>query len=155
MRHITFHTIPAGDSFAIRLASMAAASTSVLGIPLKSNPPSVSLINAAAFLQASKLRGSQSFQIFLSDLSESTQLCKASLDKDNTDLSNIPSEYHDFADVFSESQANTLALHCSYDLKINLEEGMSPLWGPIYSLSQNELLALHEFIEENLQTGFI
>ena len=71
------------------------------------------------------------------------------------DLSNIPPEYHDYADVFSETQANSLAPHRPYDLKINLDEGTSPPWGPIYSLSQSELLALREFIEENIRIGFI
>ena len=51
------------------------------------------------------------------------------------DLSSIPSEYHDYADVFSKSEANTLPPHRPYDLKINLEEGTSPPLGPIYSLS--------------------
>ena len=61
---------------------------------------------------------------------------------ESVDLSGIPEDYHDFADVFSKVKANTLALHCLYDLKINLEEGKTPLHGPIYSLSQTELCAL-------------
>ena len=40
-------------------------------------------------------------------------------------------------------------------LKINLEEGAQPLVGPIYSLSASEQEALKDFIEENLNTGFI
>ncbi|KAJ3487209.1 hypothetical protein NLI96_g3698 [Meripilus lineatus] len=122
---------------------------------LSSTPPSISLVNAAAFLRASKLEGSNSFCILLSDLSISTSICKVLLEKDQPDLSNIPHEYYNFADVLSESQANTLALHHLYDLKINLDEGVSPLWELIYSLSQDELHALCEFIEENLCTGFI
>jgi len=45
--------------------------------------------------------------------------------------------------------------HNTYDLKINLEEGAQPLVGPIYSLLASEQEALKEFIEENLNTGFI
>jgi len=71
------------------------------------------------------------------------------------DLSNVPSEYHEFADVFSKTKAEVLPPHCPYDLKINLEEGAQPLVGPIYSLSASEQEALKEFIEENLNTGFI
>jgi len=40
-------------------------------------------------------------------------------------------------------------------LKINLEEGAQPLVGPIYSLLASEQEDLKEFIEENLNTGFI
>jgi len=71
------------------------------------------------------------------------------------DLSNVPSEYHKFADVFSKTKAETLPPHCLYDLKINLEEGAQPLVGPIYSLLTSEQEALKEFIEENLNMGFI
>ena len=123
--------------------------------PTVSAPPSISIINAAAFLRASKLPGSHSFRIHLSDVSNSASARKAKLEEDPVDLSNIPPEYHDFADVFSETQANNLAPHCPYNLKINLEEGASLPWGPIYSLFQSELQALHDFIEENLCSGFI
>ena len=156
LRRITFPPSLQGEppqTSADAPACMAAASAT--SAPPSSAPPSISLINAAAFLRASKLEGSNSFRILLSDISASASARKASLEKDQPDLSNIPPEYHDFADVFSESQANTLAPHRPYDLKINLDEGASPPWGPIYSLSQDELRTLREFIEENLRTGFI
>jgi len=70
-------------------------------------------------------------------------------------ISNVPSEYHEFANVFSKTKAETLPPHHPYDLKINLEEGAQPLVGPIYSLSASEQEALKEFIEENLNTSFI
>src|SRR6266404_6821430 len=70
-------------------------------------------------------------------------------------LSRVPQEYHKFCDVFSGEKANALAPHWPYDLKINLEEGMKPFHRPIYSLSPLELTALREFLEENVQNGFI
>jgi len=71
------------------------------------------------------------------------------------DLSNVPSEYHEFADVFSKTKAEVLLPHCPYDLKINLEKGVQPLVGPIYLLSASEQEALKKFIEENLNMDFI
>ena len=71
------------------------------------------------------------------------------------DLMSLPEEYHDFVDVFSKSKAGKLAKHQPYDLKITLDEGTVPPFGPIYSLSQEELAALRKFIDENLPTGFI
>jgi len=71
------------------------------------------------------------------------------------DLSNVPSKYHKFANIVSKTKAKVLTSHCSYDLKINLEEGAQPPVGPIYSLSASEQEALKEFIEKNLNTGFI
>jgi len=72
-----------------------------------------------------------------------------------SDLSNVPSEYHEFADIFNKTKAEVLPLHYPYNLKINLEEGAQPLVGPIYSLLASEQEALKEFIEENLNIGFI
>jgi len=117
-----------------------------------SKQPNITIIDAAAFLCTSKLLGSYNFKLCLYSLdiqANSIKLSKAS------DLSNIPSEYHKFANVFSKTKAKTLLSHCPYDLKINLEEGIQPPVGPIYSLSASEQEALKKFIEENLNMGFI
>ncbi len=71
------------------------------------------------------------------------------------DMADVPAEYHDFADVFSDSLSEKLPEHRPYDLKINIEEGTSPPLGPIYSLLESKLKALHEFIDNNLHSGFI
>ena len=110
------------------------------------------MISTAAFLHASKLLGSHNFELCLCSLdiqANSTKLAET------PDLSNVPSEYHKFANVFNKTKAEVLTPHYPYDLKINLEEGAQPPVGPIYSLSALEQEALKEFIEENLNTGFI
>ncbi len=71
------------------------------------------------------------------------------------DMMDVPAEYHDFADVFSDTLSEKLPEHRPYNLKINIEEGTSPPLGPIYSLSESELKALREFIDDNLRSGFI
>jgi len=103
-------------------------------------------------LHTSKLLGSHNFELCLCSLdiqANSTKLAEA------PNLSNVPSEYHKFANVFSKTKAKVLAPHRPYDLKINLEEDAQPSVGPIYSLSASEQEALKEFIEKNLNTGFI
>jgi len=110
------------------------------------------MIGAAAFLHVSKLLGSYNFKLCLcsSDIqANSTKLAET------PDLSNVPSEYHEFANVFSKTKAEVLTSHYPYDLKINLGEGARSLVGPIYSLSVSEQEALKEFIKENLNMGFI
>ena len=72
-----------------------------------------------------------------------------------SDLSNVSSKYHEFTNVFSKTKAEVLTPYCPYDLKINLEEDAQPPVGPIYSLSVSEQEALKEFIEKNLNMGFI
>ena len=103
-------------------------------------------------MYTSKLLGSHNFELCLH--SSDIQANSAKL-AETPDLSNILSEYHEFANVFSMTKAEILPPHRPYDLKINLEEGAQPPVGPIYSLSASEQEALKEFIEENLNMGFI
>ena len=114
-----------------------------------SSPPHISMVNAAAYIRACKLTGSQTFKILASSFSE------APPPPPDPDLSNIPEEYHDFADVFSKSKSDKLPEHRPYDLKINLQDGTEPPLGAMYSLSQVELEALRTFIDENLNAGMI
>ena len=70
-------------------------------------------------------------------------------------ISSIAVENHKFRDVFSKTSADTLLAHQLYDLKIKLEEGATPLFGLIYSLSLYKLWTLREFINKHLAYGFI
>jgi hypothetical protein len=67
----------------------------------------------------------------------------------------LPSEFRDFADVFSPKEAERLPPHRPYDHNIKLQEGKSPPFGPLYSMSRDELKTLKEWLEENLRKGFI
>jgi len=102
-------------------------------------------------MYVSKLLGSSKFQLCLYSLNIQANSAKLA---EVPDLSNILSEYHEFADVFSKTKIEILATHCPYDLQINLE-GAQPLVGPIYSLLASKQEVLKEFIEENLNIGFI
>ena len=99
--------------------------------------PKVSFINAAAFACLSKMDNNQVYQLFLSD--------KTAPDDDPVNMTGILPDYHKVTDIFSKTPTSTHALHWPYDLKIELEEGTSPPFGPIYSLSQSELKSLQEF----------
>ena len=78
------------------------------------------IIGTAVFLCTSKLLDSYNFELCLcsSDIqANSAKLAEAS------DLSNVPFEYHEFANIFSKTKAEVLTPYCPYDLKINLKEG--------------------------------
>ena len=83
----------------------------------------------------------------------------AILDEIDEDVAEIrrllPKAYHEYLDVFSKKEADTLPPHRPYDHRIELEEGTQPPFGPIYKLSESELTALREYLEENLKKGFI
>lgn len=67
----------------------------------------------------------------------------------------IPQHYHQYLDVFSKEGADTLPQHRLFDHTIPLQPGTQPPYGPIYSLSEPELKALREYLDENLSKGFI
>jgi hypothetical protein len=67
----------------------------------------------------------------------------------------IPIQYHDFKDVFEKKNADILQEHRPYDCAIELQDGAQPPFGPIYNLSQTELVALREYIDKNLSKNFI
>lgn len=119
--------------------------------PTSSSRPDISLVNAAAFRTASRLAGSTVFQIMIRPETTSARAAGVA----DPDLSAVPEEYHEYADVFSKGKADTLAEHRPYDLKIDLEDGAAPPVGAMYSLSQSEQQALKEFIDEHLGLGFI
>jgi len=70
-------------------------------------------------------------------------------------LSNVPSKYYEFTDIFSKFKAEVLISDCLYDLKINLKEDVQSSVGTIYSLSVSKQEALKEIIEKNLNASFI
>ena len=79
-----------------------------------------------------------------------------SLPPPDPDLSHqVPRVYHEYLDVFSEAQANTLPPHRKYDLEIPLTPGATLPWGPIYSMSGVELATMKEYVRKYLANGFI
>ena len=71
---------------------------------LESNP-----LNAAVYSHTSKLKGSECFQLQIS-LPEVTGYSMTT-SKILVDMSTVPKDYHDFADIFSKSKAGKLADH--------------------------------------------
>ena len=67
----------------------------------------------------------------------------------------VPAKYHAYLDVFSPTEVKKLPQHRSYDVNIDLEEGKTPPFGPIYSLSVEERQAVFDYVEEHLSKGFI
>ena len=67
----------------------------------------------------------------------------------------LPSEYNDFAQVFSKEVTDHIPPSRSYDHEINLDESFMPKIGKIYPLSPDEKKATEDFLEENLAAGKI
>ena len=67
----------------------------------------------------------------------------------------LPTEYHDFFDIFSWADSDILPPHHPYDHKILLIEEKTPPWGSLYSMSQDEIKVLKKYPEKNLSKEFI
>ncbi len=67
----------------------------------------------------------------------------------------LPEEYKDFDNVFSTENAGHLPFHKDHDHAIDLVDGKQRSYGPIYSLSENELSILSTCIDKNLAKRFI
>ncbi|SPC65346.1 uncharacterized protein UHOD_11060 [Ustilago sp. UG-2017b] len=95
----------------------------------------------------------QSQQLLATTITSSDTTTALAYDTGLSDI--IPPEYHQYLDVFSRVRADKLLPHRTYDHHIPLEEGKSPPFGPIYSLSEHELKTLRGYLEENLAKGFV
>ena len=104
--------------------------------------PPITIISAPAFALACRLEGSIQFSLQIRPQESDLHSTSITSESESSELSGVPPDYHDFADVFSKSKADTLAPHREHDLKIDLEEGASPPIGTTYSLSPSELESL-------------
>ena len=100
-------------------------------------------LGARAFMRAAQKN--TTFAIYATPISTSEE----------NSVQDVPLQYQDFKDVFEKKNADMLPKHRPYDCAIELQEGAQPPFGPIYNLSQTELAALREYVDENLAKGFI
>jgi hypothetical protein len=57
----------------------------------------------------------------------------------------IPKQYHEFLPLFNKVLADRLQLHWpGIDHEVQLKDGETPTWGPLYSMSRAELVVLQE-----------
>ena len=81
-------------------------------------------------------------------MSKTTKSAKAS-------PAELPKAYKEYADVFSEEGAATLARHGVQDHAIDLEPHTMPPQLGLYNLSQRELQVLREYLDAALKKGWI
>jgi len=70
-------------------------------------------------------------------------------------LEKLPEEFWQFLDKMGKEAADALPEHRPYDCKIELKEGTTAPWGPIYPLSEEELRTLREWLKEMERMGKI
>ena len=70
-------------------------------------------------------------------------------------LSYILKRYHKYGKKLQSLESKKLLEYIAQDHKIELKEGISLKFFPIYKLTKTKLVALKEFVQENLQKGYI
>jgi hypothetical protein len=110
----------------------------------------ICMIGAVPFTRLAKHRDVEVFAISMRDI-EKALSSKPEIDP----RTKLRSEYHDLVEVFSRHDADTLPPRRPYDHRIHLEPGMTPGYGPLYGMSQDELRVLKKYLDDNLKKGFI
>ena len=57
--------------------------------------------------------------------------------------------------MFKKEAHEKLPEYQDWDHEIPIEKGKKPTYGPIYALSETELKAVREYLDENQKKGFI
>ena len=57
-------------------------------------------------------------------------------------INKVPEAYHEFIPIMTAEMAVVLPEHSVYDHAIDLKDGTTPPWGPIYPLNETELKEL-------------
>jgi len=70
-------------------------------------------------------------------------------------MGNVPMKFRQYLGIMGKEAADALPEHRPYDCKIDLKEGTTAPWGPIYPLSEEELWTLRDWLKEMEKTGKI
>ena len=91
----------------------------------------------------------------LADAGRNHQVTKRK-DVEKRTTHDIPDEYKEWSHLFREEEGKAnLPKHQPWDHTIDLEEGKTPPFGPLYGKSGKELQWEEEFINKNLDKGYI
>ena len=105
-------------------------------------------------------KSSRKAQVFAASIADINKALRTSTPTDPR--SKLPRHYFKYLDVFDRKKADTLPNHRGpgVDHRIELErtqDGKEPEvpWGPLYSMTRDELLVLRKTLSELLDKGFI
>jgi len=81
------------------------------------------------------------------------EVCQTVINKiketSKTNKNQIPPEYHEFLEVFTEKEPTAPLPHCTQDHHIPLEKGKTPLYEPLRPLNDKKMKALKEYLDIN------
>ncbi len=114
--------------------------------------PAVGLVEATSFAAILKKEDAQPYAWYGQRFPEPGEATESLW---GTGAVRVPPEYLNYVYFFSERAANELPKHGPQDHAIDLVDGGTVPFGPLYNLSASELKVLRDYINENLAKGFI
>ena len=70
-------------------------------------------------------------------------------------IGRVPEVYSEFIPIMTAEMAEVLPEHSAYDHAIDLKEGTTPPWGPIYLLNETELEELRNWLKKMTDMGAV
>ena len=70
-------------------------------------------------------------------------------------IARVPETFRGYIDIMTQEAAMELPEHSPYDHCIDLKDGATPPWGPIYALNETELAELRDWLKRMTDMGAI
>jgi hypothetical protein len=113
------------------------------------------MIGAAPYRTLARQKGAQCFQLSIKQI-YADEADEPEYDLDAKEiLRTLPKEHHDWVWTFLKRRADELPPHRPGDHRIELQGELQPGYTPLYSMSQDELQAVKEYLRDNTSKGFI
>ena len=106
----------------------------------------------------SSITGEMDNNIWINAKTSTATEIQAELNRKQKDLpleEQIPEEFHDFLDIFSEKKAARFPESQPWDHKIELKDTFIPKSFKTYNLTPEEQMELDKFLKEILEKGYI
>jgi len=111
------------------------------------------MLNGSSFFRLVRKRRLMIFKASLYDVNKAIEATDL---KEHPMEEIVPKQYHEFLPLFSKVLADRLPPYRpEIDHEVQLKDGETPIWGPLYSMSRTELVVLKEWLQENMSKGFI
>ena len=83
-------------------------------------------------------------------------VCAAPTENDlKAAIDRVPEAFAEFIPIMTTEAASTLPKHGPYDNAIELKEGTTPPWGPIYALNEAELEEIRKWLKKMTDMGAV
>jgi len=114
-------------------------------------------ISSTALFQFAKRNRSQIYRVSIQEIQDHlSSKEKSPKEKEEFLQSTIPSQFHNLLPLFQKKNTKRLPPHRGpLNCSINLEEGKSAPFSPLYPMSDLKLQALRAYLNNNLQKGYI